>query len=168
MKRILWISILVLLFITSCANELKENSTQESINVGNQSILLTFSSEQPSYEGIQALSTILEIENKSDQPVYLPWGNEPGYNLIIIGLDSSYRTIFGKLPPTPETDGADYLSIQPGDKITTHFPLPHMPEPGRYNVCAEILLLGISNSNEVYDAESGSLKTKICTEVLYK
>jgi len=168
MKRILWISIIILLSMTSCENELEVNINQETINVGNQSVLLTFSSEQPSYEGTQALPTRLEVENKSDLPIYLPWGKDPGYNLIIVGLDSNYRTVFGKIPPTPELEVAEYLSIPPGDKITADFPLPHMPEPGRYNVCAEILLLGNATGTQVYDAELSSLKTKICIEVLYK
>jgi hypothetical protein len=47
-----------------------------------QYVQLTFSSEQPSYEGVSAIPTNLEIENQSDQPIYLPWGINPGYNLI--------------------------------------------------------------------------------------
>ena len=70
--------------------------------------------------------------------------------------------MFGKIPPTPEVVITDYLSIQPGEKIFTEFPLPTMPEPGRYNVCAEILLFGNSHENQIYNVEFSSLKPKIC------
>jgi len=176
MKRIFCISILVLFFITSCSiepgtsptNEPNSNYTQEIILVGSQSVQLTFSSQQPFYEGTTALPTSLIIENQSNQPVYLPWGIDMGYNLIISSLDSTYRTIFGKFPPTPEAVITDYLSIQPGDKVTTEFPLPTMPDPGRYSVCAEILLFGNTDENQIYNVEFSSLKPKVCIEVLYK
>ena len=168
MKRKIWISILILFFTTSCTNELKTYSTQETIYVGSQPIQLISSSGQSVYEGTSALPTNLVIENQSDQPVYLPWGNDPGYNLIIVGIDSTYRTIFGKIPPTPEATGTDYLSIQPGDKVTTNFTLPTMPEPGRYNVCAEIVIIGTADDNQIHDVGLSSLKTAICIEILYK
>jgi len=168
MKRIFWISILLVFFIASCKKTPIENYTQENIVVGSQSMQLTFSSEQPLYEGTTALPTNLVIENKSDQPIYLPWGNDPGFNLIIVGLDSTYRTTFGKLPPTPETNISEYFSIQPGEKITGEFPLHPMPEPGRYRVCAEILLFGNAADDQTYNVEFSSMKPKICIEVVYK
>jgi hypothetical protein len=168
MKRITLISVLILIIATSCTNTPKANYSQETILVGSQSVQLTFSSEQSVYEGTKALPTSLVIDNQSDQPIYLPWGTDPGYNLIIVGLDSTNRTFFGTNPPTQEEDITDYFSIQPGEEVTNGFPLPTMPEPGRYNVCAEIILIGKSNGNQTYDVEMSSLKPKICIEVLYK
>ncbi len=168
MKRIFWISVLVMISITSCSSEPNGNYQQDNIVVGSQSVQLTFSSEQPSYEGTSAIPTNLEIENQSDQPIYLPWGIDPGYNLIIVGLDSTYRTMFAKQPPTPSANINEYYSIKPGAKITTDFTLPVRMEPGRYNVCAEILIFGNSEEVEIYNAELGSLKPKICIKILYK
>ena len=168
MKRIFWISILLVFSIASCKKAPIENYKQENIVVGSQSMQLTFSSEQPVYEGTTALPTNLVIENKSDQPIYLPWGNDPGYILIIVGLDSTYRTTFGKLPLTPEAKITEYFSIQPGEKITGEFPLHPMPEPGRYSVCAEIFLFGNAADNQMYNVEFSSMKPNICIMVVYK
>ncbi|MCD6424431.1 MAG: hypothetical protein J7L35_02910 [Anaerolineales bacterium] len=168
MKKMSWIFLILVFSIVSCKSETIVSFTQESVVVGSQSLQLTFSSEQLSYGGTTALPTNLTVENQSDQPIYLPWGTDPGYNLIIVGLDSTYRTIFGKIPQTPEVVITDYLSIQPGEKIITEFPLPTMPEPGRYSVCAEILLFGNSDENQIYNVEFSSLKPKICIEVLYE
>jgi len=163
-----WIFIILVFSIVSCKSEPSVNLTQESVVVGSQSVQITFSSEQPSYSGTIALPTNLVLENQSDQPIYLPWGTDPGFILIIVGLDTTYRTMFGKVPPTPEGVITDYLSIQPGEKLTTEFPLPTMPEPGRYNICAEILLFGHSDEEQIYNVEFSSLKPKICIEVLYE
>ena len=168
MKKIVWISILVIISITSCSSEPNGNYRQENIAVGSQYVQLTFSSEQPSYEGVSAIPTNLEIENQSDQPIYLPWGINPGYNLIVVGLDTKYRTMFAKQPPTPGANISEYYAIKPGDKIATDFLLPALMEPGRYNVCAEILIFGNSEEVEIYNVEFGSLKPKICIEILYK
>ncbi len=168
MKRILWISILIVFTIASCNSEPITNYQQEKIVVGNQSVQLTFSSDQSSYEGTTALPTNLEIENQSDHPIYLPWGIDPGYNLIVVGLDSTSRTMFAKQPQTLDTNINEYSVIKPGDKITTDFPLPAMMAPGRYNVCAEILIFGNSEEVETYNVEFDSLKHKICIEILYK
>ena len=168
MKRILWISVLIVLTIASCINATNENYQQEKIVVGSQSVQFIFSSEQSSFEGTTALHTSLEIENQSDQPIYLPWGIDPGYNLIVVGLDSTYRTMVAKQPPTPDVTNSEYFTIKPGDKITTNFPLPALIEPGRYNICAEILIFGNSEEAEIYNVESNSLKHKICIEVVYK
>ena len=157
-----------MIFITSCSSEPNGNYQQENIVVGSQSVQLTFSSEQPYYEGTSAIPTNLGIENQSDQLIYLPWGIDPGYNLTVVGLDTTYRTMFAKQPPTPGANDNEFYSIKPGDKITTDFPLPAMMEPGRYNVCAEILIFGNSEETETYDAEFGSLKPKICIEISYK
>jgi len=168
MKRFFWISSLIVLAIASCNSEPNANYQQEIIIVGSQSVQFTFSSKQPSYEGRTALPTKLEIENQSDQPIYLPWGIDPGYNLIIVGLDSTYRTMFAKQPPTPGANISEYYAIKPGEKITTNFSLPALMEPGRYNVCAEILIFGNSEEVETYNVEFGSLKPKICIEIVYK
>jgi len=149
MKRILWISILTLSLVVSCTNESapspadesKTNYSQETISAGIQFVQLSFSSEQPFYRGKTALPTKLEIENLPGQPVYLPWGTDPRYNLIVIGLDSSYRTTFGITPPTPEAVVTDYSSIQPGERVTSEFSTPIMPEPGGYSVCSAIFLI---------------------------
>lgn len=168
MKRILWISILIVFTIASCNSEPAANYQQETILVGNQSVQLIFSSEQTSFEGTSVLPTKLEIENHSDQPIYLPWGVDPGYNLIIVGLDSTYRTMFAIQLPTPGANINEYYTIKPGDKITTDFPLPAMMEPGRYNICAEILILGDTEENEISEAEFDYFKSKICVEIIYK
>lgn len=92
----------------------------------------------------------------------------PDFRLIVVGLDTTYRTMFANQPPTPDANTNEYYSIKPGDKITTDFLLPAVMEPGSYNICAEILIFGNSGEADTYDAEFGSLKTKICMEILYK
>jgi hypothetical protein len=82
----------------------------------------------------------------------------PDFRLIVVGLDTTYRTMFANQPPTPGANTNEYYSIKPGDKRTTDFLLPAMMEPGSYNVCAEILIFGNSGEADTYDAELGSLK----------
>lgn len=166
MKRIIWISILILFLFTSCRSETNQPVVTKKTSVGNQPIRIDFSFKQVTYEGESALPTYLEIENLSDQPIYLPWGVEPGYTLYVVGIDSDYRTIFSKQLPTPSTNIKDYYSINPGEKIITEFPLPALKESGLYNICAEILILGISDKSEIYPAELNSANTKICKEMV--
>ncbi len=160
MKRNFWISIFILFVISSCSTDHEGIRQVENSVVGKQSVQIEFASMQSTYEGTSPLSTTLEVENRSGQPFYLPWGMDPGYIFILVDLDSTYRTRFMQQLPTPNTDSHQYLSIAPGEKISSEFTIPAPIEPGRYNLCAEILFIG--------EAEFGYQNPKVCVPITYK
>jgi hypothetical protein len=149
-------------------SETNQPVVTKKTSVGSQPIRIDFSVEQVNYEIKSALPTYLEIENISDQPIYLPWGVEPGYILHVVGINSDYRISFSTQLPTPSANIHDYYSISPGDKIMTEFALPALKKSGLYNICAETLILGISDKSKIYSAELNSSNTRICKEITYK
>lgn len=171
MKRTIRLSIFLIFLLCSCRSTTSKVQQEETVFVGEQQVHITLLSSLAIYEISTPLSITLEIENESNTDIYLPWGKTPGFNTIVVYLDSTRRRVFALDPTITNTDSHQYLSISPGEKESIELTIPFDLEPGRYNICAEIMIFGISEEGETYetyDAEFGSLKPKICIEILYK
>jgi len=68
--------------------------------------------------------------------------------------------MFALDPPTPNADIHQYLSISPGEKISSELTIPFDLEPGEYNICAEVLILG--------EHEIVNQKPTICVPITYQ
>lgn len=159
MKKFIWI-ILILSLCFSCVSANEDSVIIEKLTVGKQEILINFTSLKSIYDISSPISTTLKIENKSNLPIYLPWGSDPGYFLIFVSLDSNSRTIFGPQLPTPSTDLSSHQIISPGEVISSNFGAPpNLREAGNYNLCAEILILGANKSENI--------KPRVCVPIKY-
>ncbi len=158
MKKYVWV-ILILSLCSSCIPSNLESEIIENFNVGEQGVIIHFSSLKSIYEKSSPISITLEIENKSNLPIYLPWGLDPGYVLIVVSLDSSSRTTFGKRLPTPSTDFHAFQIISPGEVISSSLIVPLQKDAGDYNLCAEVLILGENGSDHI--------KPRICVPIKY-
>ena len=150
---------LVLSLFSSCISANDESETIEKFKVGEQGVIIRFTSLKSIYENSSPISTTLEIENKSDLPIYLPWGSDPGYFLIFVSLDSNSRTMLGQHLPTPSSDFHSYQIVSPGEVITSYFNIPLQRDVGDYNLCAEVLILGENGSDHI--------KPRICVPIKY-
>ncbi|NOQ96390.1 MAG: hypothetical protein GQ555_07210 [Desulfobacterales bacterium] len=159
MREKLLILIIILLLSCSCSSDPSDIDQVEHILVGNQTIQIKFTSLQSTYFGTSPLSTTMEIENQSDQLIYLPWGLDPGFNLILVDFNSTSRRIFGAQLPTPSADNS-FLSISPEEKMSSEFIIGANVEPGNYNLCAEILVVGANESD--YQQE------RVCVPITYE
>lgn len=158
MKKFIWI-ILILLLCCSCVSAKDESEIFEIFYVGKQEVGIRFTSLESIYENQSPTSTTLEVENKSELPIYLPWGLDPGYFLIFVSLDSNSRTIFGPQLPTSITDLSSYQIISPGELITSNINGAPYREAGKYNLCAEVLILSENGSDHI--------KPRICVPIKY-
>ena len=61
--------------------------------------------------------------------------------------------------PTPSIDIHQYPSTAPGEIMSSELTIPLDLKPGKYNICAEILILG--------DLESENQKPKVCVQIFY-
>lgn len=148
MKKNIWI-ILILCLCSSCVSSNEESKMLEKLNIGNQEIQIRFTSLRSIYENQYPVSTTLEIENKSDLPIYLPWGLAPGYNLIFVSLESNSRSLFAQQLPAPSTDFHSYLTISPGEVGKSELIVAIHRDAGKYNLCAEVLILGENGSDHI-------------------